>query len=112
MLIIKTYGLPEESLIPTDAGFWGKLLEHGMLALIVAVCLFFFVGVGWTLRARIADLLLSWKRQSDTMTEELPAIRRGVERLAEESTSTLRRVHEDVTYIKGAVARQGEAHGA
>lgn len=109
LLIIKNIGVPvEDGLpIPTSSEWWVKLLDHGTPALIVVVVLFFFLGLIWSLKARLGGLLLAWKRQSETMTEELPAIRRGVEKLAEEANTTLRAVHDDVRYIKGAVSSKG-----
>ena len=106
-------GVPDETIpfVP-PASWYVELLKHGVPAFIVVVGTMLVAGFVWSLRGHIIDLI-SAKRKSvesmttavDTMTEELPAIRRGVEKLADEASGTLRKVHDDVTFIRGAVSQ-------
>jgi len=88
---------------PTSSEWWLRLLDHGTWALIGVVSVFFFLALAWSLRGRLIGVLTAWKTQSETMTAELPEIRRGVQRLADEATGTLRRVESGVNEVKDEV---------
>ncbi len=88
---------------PTTNEWWVKLLDHGTWAMLGVVSVFFALAFIWSLRAKLGSVLVAWKTQSETMTAELPEIRRGVQRLADEATGTLRRVEDGVNDVKEEV---------
>lgn len=104
-------GVPEDlpsQLIGSSA--WWKLVEHGTWAFIGVTSVFFCLAFVWSLRGKLGGVLLAWKNQSEVMTSELPRIREGVQKLADEATGTLKRVEAGVDEVKAEVrvlARKG-----
>lgn len=102
---------PDEAPLPSPE-WWVKLLDHGVPSFILVSVTLFSALFLWKLRDHFISLITAKRVNVETMTtviavlkDELPEIRKGVHRLADEASGTLRKVHEDVKFIRGVVTK-------